>query len=106
MGVVIIALIIEAADPDAPAAVLIPAQGFYSAAFYGDHRTSHGGHKIVSQMTAAVAIASAGPEVIKIFVVKAVSDGREGLESIDFFPGVLTCFFIGETDLIFPQHSL
>lgn len=95
MGVVIIALIIEAADPDAPATILIPPESFYSAAFYGDHRTSHGGHKIVPQMPAAVAIASAGPEVIKILVVKAVSDGRKGLEPVDFFPGLFTCFSSG-----------
>lgn len=106
MGVVVISLLIEAADADAPAAVLIPAQGFHRAAFDGDYRTSHGGHKVVSQMAAAVAVAAAGSEIVKILVVKAVGDGRKGLEPVGFFPGIFAHLFIGNADLIFPQHPL
>lgn len=36
VSVVIIAFLVEASDSDAPAAVAVPAQGFYVAGFYGD----------------------------------------------------------------------
>ena len=87
MGVVIIPFFIEAADADAPAAVLVPAQGLHGAGFHGDDGSSHLAHHVVAQMAALVAVGAGNAEVVIVAVWEVSGDGGKGLEPVFGDPG-------------------
>ena len=71
MRIVIIPSAVEAADADAPAAVLVPAQRLDSAGLDSRDRCSHESHHVVAEVLSLVAVATADTEVIVMTVIKA-----------------------------------
>ena len=82
MGVVIVTFLIQAADPNPPAAIGVPANGFHIAGLYGDNGGSYLPHHVMAQVLALKAIASCCPEIIIIIVGKALGDGRKGFQAV------------------------
>ena len=82
--IVIVPLAVEAADPDAPAAVLVPADRLDIAGFYSDDRRSDGAHHIMSEMMPAIAVAAGGTEIVEVAVIVAAGDRRERLQPVFF----------------------
>ena len=77
MGIVIIPLFVKAADAKAPAAVLIPANGFHIAGFDSNYRCSDLPHQVMTKMLAFEAIAAGDSEVVKIMVRKISGNRRK-----------------------------
>ena len=82
MGVIVVPLLVKAADSQPPAAVLVPAHGLHVAGFHGDHRGSHLPHEVVAQMLAAETVAPGYAEVVEITVRKALGDGGKCLQPV------------------------
>ena len=75
MCIVIVALIIKAADTNAPAAVLVPAQGFHSAGLDSNDRYTDEPHHVMAQMPSFISVASSRPEIIIMSIIKSSRNG-------------------------------
>ena len=79
MCVIVVAFSVKAADTQPPAAVLVPADGFYISGLHGDYGGSDLAHHIVAQMLALIAVGTGDAEVIIVLIGKSLGNGREGL---------------------------
>ena len=75
MGVVV-ALLVEAADSQSPAAVLVPAYGLHVAGLHRDDRRAHLAHHVVAQVLALKAVASGHAEVVEVAVGETLGNGE------------------------------
>ena len=103
MGVIIIALLIKAADADPPASVPVPAKSLHIAGFNGGYGGSDLPHHIMAKVGSFVAIASGGTKIVIIAVVKSFGNGRKGFQPVNLFP-CLSAGIIHLLDLIFSHH--
>ena len=77
MGVIVITFFVKAANADTPAPVLVPADGFYIAGFYGGNRCADLSHHIVSKVRAVVAVGSGNTEIVVICIRESLCNRRK-----------------------------
>ena len=82
MGIVVVTLLVKTADADAPAAVLVPAHGFYIAGFHSHDRSASLSHHVVSQMLSLIAVGAGNAEIVVIGVGKPLGNGKKPLHAI------------------------
>ena len=104
MGVIIISLMVKAADSDPPPAVFVPAQSLHISGLHGNNRRSHLPHHIMSQMGPGIAVASRRAEIIGIRIGKGCCNGGKSLQSVLSFPHHIS-FFVLLLQQKFSNHS-
>ena len=88
MGVIVIPLFVKAADTNAPAAVLVPAQGFDGSRLHGDDRRAHLPHHVMAQVLSGVAVGTRSAEIVVVAVREIPGNGRESFEAVFCDPGL------------------
>src|SRR5699024_1422176 len=86
VGVVVITLLVKAAQSQPPASVLVPSYGLHIAGFYRNDGGSHLSHHVMAQVLAFKTVAAGGSEIVVVAVGKGFGDGGESLQSVLFYP--------------------
>lgn len=86
MGIVVIPLSVLRADPDAPSAVLVPAEGFHRAGLHRHNRRTEGTHHVVAQVPPPESVIPPCTEVVAVRIIVTCSNGRKSLDSIGWLP--------------------
>ena len=68
VSIIIVSFSIKRTYSDSPSAESVPSAGFHISAFDRDYRSSDGAHQIVTEMIAAVAVASLRSEIVVMAV--------------------------------------
>ena len=103
--IIIVALSIQAADADSPAAVLIPAKGFHITGLDTDYRGPGLTHHVMSQMSALISVTPAHPEIIVMGIFESLCQRKESLQSVSLAKApatILVLIFFLEL----PYHSI
>ena len=95
MGVIVGPFLVEAADADSPASVLVPAQGFHIAGFHRNNGSSRLPQHIVAQMLPAVAVGAGNAKVIVVGVGEIFGNGKEGFQAVFCHPHLFGRWTLG-----------
>ena len=89
MCIIVVSFPVKAADADAPAAVLVPAERLDAPGFHSNHRRSRLPHHIMPEMPSPVTVAAGDTEIVIVAVGKVFRQWEKRFQAIfgnpDFF---------------------